>query len=493
MPGMLKRLSIATAVVACVGAATLPSAAGADPVGDLLDGVNATVNDTLNSVDGLLGGGGGAPAPAPAAGVPPAYNPPAHGTNPHAGGTAVVADLTPEQTEPLPYDPGGGSEDVIVGGSRGEQNGDDYHGHVTIIALLGTELIEGADTAPGETSDGPLGDVNALLNDICTASAICLQALDVHSETTDTGSTNTFSVADANISLGGSNIVDAGVVESEGTISESGGCQTATGSSSVADAGLIGGAITADVIDSSSESRSCRNGTETVTQDSQAVGVGGTDILGLVGCTSGTPDTNGGIPVVLELVCGADDSSDAGGTQNDPPFGVREGITVFPLTVLGGVLKATTAASESQAVAPEGGDECPDPTNPDCPDDECPDPTNPDCPDGGDECPDPSNPDCPDGGDNGDCPDADDPDCPGSGISDRDGDGIADEDDACPDVPGPASNNGCPLDSSADDSDDTLAFTGADMGTLGAIGLGVMGVGLVLMALADRRRRAVRS
>ena len=46
---------------------------------------------------------------------------------------------------------------------------------------------------------------------------------------------------------------------------------------------------------------------------------------------------------------------------------------------------------------------------------------------------------------------------------------------------------------SADTPDDSLAFTGADIGILGAIGLGVMAAGLALMALADRRRSALRS
>lgn len=466
-----------------------PSLAGAGLVGDLVNQVGDSVDKT---VKGLLGQGQANPAPqpapsgepTPAAGTPPSYTPPAHGSNPHAQGTAAVVDLTPSDQEPLPYEEGGGSEDVFVGGSRGEQNGDQYHGHVTIVGLLGTELISGADTDPGEESFGPLANLNQLLGDVCTGTGICLTVLDVHSRSTNRGSRNSFDAATADVALGGTDIVSAGAVQSEGNISENARCQTGSASSSVADAGVLGGVINASVIDSSSESTACRGGPRTTDKSSSAVGLNGTDILALVGCTSGTPDTYGGVPLVLDLACNPDDGS----SQIGAPSGVREGVTVFPLLVLGGLVKATTAASESKAVAPRGGggNECPDPNNPDCPNNQCPDPNNPDCDNGNDDCPDADNPDCPNHDGDGD-------DDGGDDDGDRDGDGVLDEDDACPDVPGPASNDGCPFGPSADGpDDDSLPFTGADMASLGMIGLGIMGTGLGLMAVADRRRRATR-
>jgi hypothetical protein len=72
---------------------------------------------------------------------------------------------------------------------------------------------------------------------------------------------------------------------------------------------------------------------------------------------------------------------------------------------------------------------------------------------------------------------------------DTDGDGIPDADDACPTVPGPASNDGCPFGGPSGKGPDNLAFSGADVATLGLIGLAVGGSGLALMAFADWRRR----
>jgi hypothetical protein len=81
--------------------------------------------------------------------------------------------------------------------------------------------------------------------------------------------------------------------------------------------------------------------------------------------------------------------------------------------------------------------------------------------------------------------------CP---FGDRDGDGIPDNEDACPDVPGPASNDGCPFGGGpSGEGPDNLAFTGANVLTMALIGFGVMGGGLALMAMADRRRRLVRA
>ena len=182
MSARLRTVRVAV-VVAAVFAAIMvaPGVASANLVDDVVKGVNDTLNNLLG---GDKGDDAAAPEtvtaePTPNAGTPPNYVPPAHGSDQHAQGTPATVDLTPSDALPLPYDPAGGSEEVVVGGSRGSVNGGDYHGHVTILALLGNELIEGADTAEGQTSAGPLGDLNAALADICSSSGICLSVLSV--------------------------------------------------------------------------------------------------------------------------------------------------------------------------------------------------------------------------------------------------------------------------------------------------------------------------
>lgn len=509
MSSKLRSVRIAV-VVACALAATMvvPGVASANLVDDVIKGVN----DTLTA---LLGGKNPAPAPdssappktvqaqaTPNAGTPPDYTPPAHGANQHGQGTAASVDLTPTDDLPLGYDPAGGSEEVVVGGSRGEFENGNYHGHVTILSLLGNELIQGADTSEGQTSNGPLGDVNALLGDICTGTGICLGVLNVHSETTDKGTTNSFSVADAGVNLGGLQLLDLGAVSSSGSISQAQGCRTATGTSSVANANIAG--ISANAINSSSESRACNDGSESQTNDSSVLGLAGAGLpLPSPGCENGTPDTVLEIPLVLALVCNADDGSGSGGVQLKAPFGVREGLAAF---VLGNTVKATTAAAESRAQAPgRGGDD--DGDDDDGRDD-----------DGRDNDGDRDGDGVPDGRD--DCPNVPGPASNNGCPVDTDGDGVIDDEDACPTIPGPAENNGCPygLDTDKDgvpdsedecptvpgppendgcpfgggpsgDGPDNLAFTGADVATLSLIGFGVAGLGLALMALADRRRR----
>jgi hypothetical protein len=501
-----------------------PGVASANLVDDVVKGVN----DTLH---GLLGGGKEdqtAPAPetvkaepTPNAGTPPNYVPPAHGSQQHGQGTGAVVDLTPTDELPQPYDPAGGNEEVVVGGSRGTFEDGAYSGHVTILALLGNELLS-ADTSEGETSAGPLGDINATLNDICTASGICLSALAVNSDTTSTGSNNSFSVATAGINLGGTQLLDAQAVSSTGSISQAGGCRTASGTSAVADANVAG--LTVNAIDSASESRACNDGSESQTNSSSVLGLAEAGIpLPAPGCENGTPDSVLNLAVAA-LVCNADDSSATGGTQLLAPFGVREGLTAF---VLGSTVKAATAASESRARAPGSGDgddgnddrdgdgipngqdDCPGKPGPasnnGCPRDDDrggdDDRDGDGVPNDEDNCPNtpgpPSNDGCPIDTDGDGVIDTEDacPTVPGPPENngcpfglDTDGDGIPDSEDACPTVPGPPENDGCPFGASGK-GPDNLAFTGADVATLGMVGFAVFGVGLGLMALADRRRR----
>jgi len=316
-------------------------------------------------------------APAPTPRVGPAdraeIKPPLHGTNPHGQGTAAVIDLDPDATRPLTVDENGtaASEDIVIGRSRGEQRLDGrYHGHVTVAALFGNEIIAGADTNPG---DAPVDRAIAddLLNGLCTGSGICIDAARVRSATTSAGSINSFSLT--TLALGGPvtapglPVVDPPALairaaESSGNIVTDGVCQTANGFSNVADLSAGAGAAVADVAESTSRSRACRGGAPEQENSSKVIELGGTGLslalLNLVpdGCADGTPDTEGGLPTLLPIVCNADDSSatNPAGNQAAAPYGVRNALDVYILAVPGmsALAQVSTAQSESLAVAP---------------------------------------------------------------------------------------------------------------------------------------------
>ena len=449
------RLEMAIGGALATFALAVPQVASGGVVDDVVGDVGNSVNDTVGGVLGGSGGGGAtatpAPAPAPAAGVPPSYTPPLHGTNPHGEGTVGVVDLTPEDAEPLPYDPDGGSEDVVVGRARGEQDGEEYHGHITIVSTFLTGELVGVDTNEGESEVGPLDPIQeGILDALCDGSGdqICLEVLRADSETTKNGSRNSFAVANAQI--GGPTGITATVAESNGNISENDECQRAHGDSTVADAG-VGGALTADVLESESNSRACNDGTETTDQESRVVNLNDSGLpVPEAGCADGTPNSDfTPLLPLLGAVCNADDTN---GAQTDSPYGVREALSLFVLDLGGNPLvKTTTAGAESHAVAPGDSEpECPDPDNPDCDrPPECPDPDNPDCDNGPPECPDPDARNCGDGPN------------------------------------GPNGPNGPSADSRDDES---LPFTGAELSTLGLVGGIVMLIGLGLMAVSDRRR-----
>lgn len=478
MSGRLRTLS-AAALLACVTALLVaPAAANANPVSNLLNQLTNTVNQT---VQGLLGGssGGGsatpaptpqvdpAPAPAPTAATPTpsvaSTEPALETTDPHAQGEALGVDLE------LPLTPG--PDDVIVGQATGSQDeAGNYHGQVTIVSALGLDLIQ-VETDEGETQSSPLQPINDLLDEVCAATGnnVCLNALQFESTTTDRGSTNTFSAANLSI---GNGLVGADLVTSEGTISQTNRCQTATGSSSVAGLGALG-LLTVDALGATSTSTACRGEAPQADASSEVVNLSGIDVLQLIGCDGTAIDDEFS---VLDLVGGVCNGDDTNGAQADAPYNVRKALQLDILPLLSSILgtplgSVEGASAESLAVAPER-------QGPQPPDDD----------DGGDD-----NGDDGDNG-NGDGDDGDDGDG-GPGDGDRDGDGVPDSQDACPDVPGPASNDGCPLGGgpSADDGDGELPFTGADMATMGLIGFGVIVAGLGLMAISDRRRRTARS
>jgi hypothetical protein len=428
-------------------ALSVPALASASVLGGVVDQVT-------NAVTGVTSDGGGGSA-SPEAGTPPDYVPPLHGTDPHGEGTVGVVDLTPEDTAPLGSDPAGGdpsNEEIVVGRSVGSQDPStgEYHGHVTVAALFGQEII-GVDTTEGETAAGPLDPVQTqILDAICDGSQnqICLTVLAADSSTDESGSTNHFAVAEAQI--GGPTGINAGVAESNGNISDDGSCQTASGDSTVADAS-IGTALTADALNSTTESQACNDGSQSTENTSQVVNLQGHGLpVPTQGCEDGTPNTNFDVLApLLSAVCNADDTS---GTQADSPYGVREALSLFVLD-LGGVplVKTTTAGSESAATAP--GITCPG--DPECPP-PCPDPANPQCP----PC---DNPPCGNGG--------------GNKGQHHGGNRVKGERGGNGNGGGPTAKAG-----------NGLPFTGSDLLTLGLIGFGVMGLGLGGMALADRRR-----
>lgn len=436
-------------------ALALPQAASGGVLGDVLGDVQDTVDQTVGGVLGGAGGSGGtggaspapAPAPTPAAGGPET-TPPLDGDNPHARGAVIDTDVD----NPLLPDLG-----VTIGESRGDQDDQgNYSGVVRVISVtgLGNPIELQISTEEGDPpATGPFGPINDGLDDLCTQSSICLNVLDYDSETTEDGSSNSFSAASA--SIGGEGLllpveaVSAGVLTSEGNISETNKCQTASANSSAADVGVLNDAVNADVLSSESESEACRGQASESTNDSTVAQLNGTGLLALLGCDEGTVDDEFPDPPLNALVDGVCNGDDTNGAQADAPYNVRKalGIDVLPavLTLVGVGVDLDASKSETLAQAPDP---------PDRPEPECPDPDNPDCDEDEPECPDAGNPKC-----------DDDPNDPG-GPGDPDG----------PSAPTP---------------EDSLPFTGSDLTTLGLIGVIVMAAGLGLMALADRRRRTV--
>ncbi len=448
----LRRLSIISSAALGLLLVMPVGSPGLDVAGIDLDKVTGDVTKSL----GLGGGGDSGSAPsssgsgsssdsasstgASRAGVPPNYQPPLHGDNPHGQGDVATVELGPNipATNPYPGDPAG-PELLVVGRSKGEQNPDgSYHGHITIAALGGNELL-GVDTNEGQTESSPLDPLNdQVLNQICTGSGgqVCLGILTADSSTTGNGSTNHFSVANAQVGPPGSGIgVTAG--ETNGNISDDGTCQTATGTSEVANANVAGG-LTAQALNGSSTSTACNNGAQSTTNDSEVINLNDNGVpVPAAGCADGTPNTNfTPLLPLLGAVCNADDPGTGG--QAGTPYGVREALTVFALAVGGNpVLKATTAGPESRAVAPTAADT---PGGPG---------TGPPLigPGGGGG-----------GNDNGN---------PDRTVDDAN-------------VPGAAAE------AAAGGSRDDLAFTGADLLLLGLFGCGILAAGLML-SLAVRQ------
>lgn len=347
----------------------LPALSGAGLLEDVQRGVQRAAQPVQQAVQQVLPP---AQRSRPAAPVAPAqtpgqgaYQPPAHGANPHGQGSIAVVDLSPSEQRPLAGDPTGAAdqgadrEEVIVGRARGEQGADgNYRGHITIVSLFGNEVL-GVDTAEGQTATGPLDALQTgVLDALCAGSTgnLCLEVLRADSATTDTGSTNSFAVARA--SVGGASGLNVTAAESNGNISQDASCQTSHGDTTVANVNA-GGSAVANAVSSSTESRACSDGAQAQQNGSQVIGLGGTAVpLPAAGCGDGSPDTAfTPLAPLASVACNADDTSGAGEAlaQAGAPYGVREALAVFALEFGGtSLVKTGAGASESRAQAPAG-------------------------------------------------------------------------------------------------------------------------------------------
>jgi hypothetical protein len=389
------------------------------------------------------------------------YQPPAHGSNPHGQGTVKTLDFIPSNTLPLGGDTdsstdGEEGEDVVLGRSRGEQNPDGtYHGEINVLSLFGFNVVPPVETDEGETESGPLEPIQQnVLDAICAGSGfqLCLKVLAADSETTNSGSTNSFNAF--NFNLGGREEgITLSLMESNGNIESDGTCQTSHG-----DAGLLslqhGDDPTLKLGESESDSTACNNAPSTQENDSRFIVLGGHHIPH--DCATGEPDSAfTAFSPFFSFVCNADDSNGVGEdtTQMDEPYGVREALTVFLFefiehengdVALAGVdgdgdtafLKGTVAASESHAVAP------PAPENP---------PTT----------------------------------TPGAGAG-----APAGQQGGGPEGQAGGGPEDGPVATTAGPGTGDLAFTGSDVLILGLIGAGLVLAGLTATRLAVRKRRA---
>jgi hypothetical protein len=304
-------------------------------------------------------------APVPA----PQGTPPLHGAYGHGQGTVAVVDTNPSPVRPFTNDTTGkdNNEDIVVGRSRAEQRPDGtYHGHITVAALLGNEIV-GVDAGPGQTQNGPLQGLQQILDGLCGAqqNQICVTLLQSNTTAGSNSSASHFKAA--HVTLGGAaSGIDAGAAESNGTASNDANCQTTHGDSKVATAN-VGGQKLVGLSQSTSDSQACNNGTPSSAHNTSSfVQLGGQGVpITDAGCGTGNPPNTGfALGPLLAVACNSDDTN---GAQAAAPYGVREALDVFALTAGGStaLLKATTAASETHAIAPPttSGNPCP----PTCP------------------------------------------------------------------------------------------------------------------------------
>jgi hypothetical protein len=295
------------------------------------------------------------------------YTPPQYGTNPHGQGAVADVFLNPSSTRPYTYAPGGNSsqgQDVVVGQGRSEQQSDgSYDAHTTIVGLFGNELL-GVNATQGQSNTGPLNALQtSVLNQICTSTndLICLTVLAADTSATSSGANTHFqTVGLTSKQLAG---LDVNAASSDSAITTSGSCQAASGDSQVLGVSTASGVV-ASAATSKTGSTACSGQTPTQTDSSSVINLGQNGLpIPAAGCADGTPNTAfTPLAPLLAIYCNADDQ-----TQASAPSGVREALTILGLetNTTSEILRATTAASESHAVAPPSTNTCTD-TDKDC-------------------------------------------------------------------------------------------------------------------------------
>jgi hypothetical protein len=342
--GVRKRLGLAVVVGALAVFGSLPSAASADVVGDVVDGLG--LGDAL--------GGGGQQGAGNTAGS----------TDPHAQGTVAQVDVA----APDGVDDGGllDNEEVVVGRSSAQQNADgSYEGGVTLLGLFG-HVILGIDTDTGETVAARFQPVKDLLDQVCTGSdnSICLTLLAAQSSTDGSGTSSSFGIASADIGQGDQRIT-AGVGESDASLSDDGVCQTAGAGSTIARADVLG-ELNATVLDSNTGSAACQGGAGSTSGESTVFEANGNS-LPLPGDCSDGVNSGFGVLSLAEVSCNSEESSGSAGSneavgisalEDNPVAGTPLEGTPIDDAVAGAPLpSADSGASVSQAgaQAPDGG------------------------------------------------------------------------------------------------------------------------------------------
>ena len=327
--GTRGRVAIATTVAALTIGASLPAAASADVVGDVVNGVG--LGDVLGT-----GGEQGAGQTSGSA-------------TPHAQGTVAKVDV--EAPEGIggtgTGDAGTGAgglldgEEVVIGRSGAQQNSDgSYEGGVTMVSLF-DRLILGIDTDSGESVASRFQPVHDILSSICTGSGnqLCLTLLAADSSTDGSGSSSSFGVATADIGEGEQGI-SAGVGESDAALRDDGTCQTASASSTVARAD-VGGQLNGSLLHSETGSAACQGAPGAQTGDSSVLQLNG-DTLPLPGGCADTVNSGFGVLSLVEVSCRSSEDSGGAGGSNE----------AVGVTALGEESLAGTPVGDALAEAP---------------------------------------------------------------------------------------------------------------------------------------------
>jgi hypothetical protein len=218
----LRRTSAAAAVCSAlaVSAAAPSLASGQNVVDDLLKGLGLGGQGATQAAGGPGGSG---------------KQQSARGSNPGGQGArgtlAQSADGTVVPSSPLPLGDaspnipdGSRGEEVVLGGSRGEQDSDGtYGGVINVISLFGFDVVPPVEPRPGESESGLLEPIQQnMLDPICAGSGgrLCLAVLQPGSEpnpgSTNAGSKSSFNAFKATV--GGREGPNGTSPESSGTL-----------------------------------------------------------------------------------------------------------------------------------------------------------------------------------------------------------------------------------------------------------------------------------